>query len=222
MTVESLCKRITQFGFTLLETDFALDARQHRVDKLSRTEKSLTWVRDTGSSLMTGSLIADYLSLLERQEYSYLMSDGGVIQIAYVFDRSNIGRHRLAYYPCPFQIEPRELQMFGGGILDFISDAFLPKLEGNLLLRSPMRFDYAPDAAADFHPASHLTLNTATCRIPVRSPLQFDTFIKFVFDNFYPKAWQDQKVARSVAYSLEAECLSAHDRSRAYLNWTYQ
>jgi hypothetical protein len=110
---------------------------------------------------------------------------------------------------------------YGGGLLEFIMDAFLDKIEDNLLLRSPVRFDYAPDAAADFHPASHVTINTASCRIPARSPLQFDTFIKFIFENFYLAAWQHPKVARSLAFSLETESLSVHDRGRAYLNWVY-
>lgn len=82
MSVESLCRRVTNFGFTLLGADFALDARQHKVEHMSQTRKVLTWVRDEDATLITGSQIGDYLSLLERQDYSYLMSDGGIIQVA--------------------------------------------------------------------------------------------------------------------------------------------
>jgi hypothetical protein len=174
MTVEGLCTRVTQLGFTLLGAELALDARQHRIEVLSRAQKSLTWVRDLGVSLITGSQIADYLSLLQRQEYSYLMNDGGAVQIAYVFRDSEIERHRLAYYPCPFPIEKDELQAFGGGLVDFISEVLLTRMEETLQLCSPVRFDYAPEAIGDFHPASHVTINTSTCRIPARSPLQFD------------------------------------------------
>jgi hypothetical protein len=223
MRVESLCKRITQFGFTLLETDFALDARSHQVDKLSRTKKSLTWARESSAPMVIGSpaKIADYLSLLERQDYSYLMNDGGVIQIAFVYDRGEIEQHRLSYHPCPFLIERRELERFGGGLLDFILNAFMSDLDETLLLRSPIRFDYAPSAAGHFHPASHITVNDPCCRIPVRSPLQFDTFIKFILENFYISAWQNRAVTRVLAFRQEHECLSVHDRSRAYLNWVH-
>jgi hypothetical protein len=150
------------------------------------------------------------------------MNDGGVVQIAYVFRDSEIERHRLAYYPCPFPIEKDELQAFGGGLVDFISEVPLTRMEETLQLCSPVRFDYAPEAIGDFHPASHVTINTSTCRIPARSPLQFDTFIKFIFENFYLDAWQHPKVARSFAFKLETETLSAHDKGRAYLNWTYE
>jgi hypothetical protein len=221
MTAESLCARVTEFGFTLLGADFALDARQHKIEKLSATQKSLTWVRGGGGKIITGLKIYDYLSLLERQEYSYLMNDGGIIQLAFIFNGREIARHSLSYYPCPFSIEREELDAHGGGLLEFITDAFLDKIEDSILLRSPIRFDYAPDAVAEFHPASHVTINTTSCRIPARSLLQFDTFMKFILENFYLAAWQHPKIVRALTFRLETECLSAHDKSRAYLNWAY-
>jgi hypothetical protein len=186
MSVESICRRVTQFGFTLLETEFALDARQHKVDRLSSTRKALSWVRDDGAGLMTGnpSRVSDYLAVLERLDYSYLMRDGGNVQVAYVYDNNEIERHRLAYYPCPFQISSVELERQGSALVDYINDAFMGDVEENVLLRSPFRFDYAPDASGDFHPASHLTINGPTCRIPARAPLKFATFMKFILENF--------------------------------------
>jgi hypothetical protein len=224
MSVEALCRRITQFGFTLLKGEFAIDARQHTIERLSTRRKSLIWARDTSNSLITGNpaRINDYLSILERQEYSYLMCDGGVLQIAFVYDRSEIERDRLSYHPCPFPITPDELRAFGGGLLEFIRDAFMDRIEENLLLRSPIRFDYAPAAVADFHPASHVTVNDPSCRIPARAPLRFDTFMKLILENFYLEAWQDPAIARELAFSQEDECLSDHDRGRAYLHWMHQ
>ena len=68
MSPEALCKHVTQVGFTLLEAEFALDARPHKIENLSATRKSLIWVRDENSSLMTAnpSKVGDYLSLLEH------------------------------------------------------------------------------------------------------------------------------------------------------------
>jgi hypothetical protein len=167
--------------------------------------------------------LEDYIALLANQEYSYLMSDGGVIQIAYIFDGDQIERHRLAYYPCPFAITYRDLSAYGGGgILDLINDQFMTEIEGNLLLKSPIRFDYVPKAAADYHPASHITLNDPSCRIPARAPLGFDTFMKFILENFYMDAWKNQAVARELTFSHEEDCMSDHDRGRAYLDWTHR
>jgi hypothetical protein len=223
MNVEALCRRVTQFGFILLGADFAMDARQHSVEWLSATRKSVMWARDSLNSLMVEnpSHVGDYLSILEKREYSYLMRDGGVLQIAFVFDRGQIERHRLLYFPCPFRITRHDLNAFNGGLLDLIQDAFMDELDEKLLLRSPIRFDYVPNAGTDFHPASHLTLNDPSCRIPARAPLRFDTFMKFVLENFYIEAWQHPPIARALAFSQEAECLSEHDKRRAYLHWEH-
>jgi hypothetical protein len=41
MRAEKLCKRATEFGFTLLGAEFAIDAREHFVEKLSATQNLL-------------------------------------------------------------------------------------------------------------------------------------------------------------------------------------
>jgi hypothetical protein len=225
MTPEATSRHVTQFGFTMLENGFALDARQHVVRSQTATRKSLIWARSVDSTLITGNpaRLEDYISLLGNQDYSYLMNDGGVIQISYIFDRDQIERHRLTYFPCPFLISRRDLTPHGEeGILDFINDQLMTEVEENLLLKSPIRFDYAPGAAADYHPASHVTLNDPSCRIPARAPLNFDTFMKFVLENFYFDAWQSQAVIHELAFIHEEDCMSDHDRSRAYLDWVHR
>jgi len=223
MTAESICKRITQFGFDLLGADFALDARQHRVETLSTTQKSVIWVRDTHNSFITANpaRVSDYLLVLKNREYSFLMNDGGIIQVAYTFDRLLVVRHRLAFYPCPFDISRRELNAFDGGLVDFIQNVFMHDLEKSVLLRSPIRFDYSPADASELHPASHITLNDPSCRIPARAPLTFSTFMKFVLENFYKEAWLDRRIKRSLVFTNEDECLSQYDQERAFLHWNY-
>jgi hypothetical protein len=158
-----------------------------------------TWARNVDATLITDNpaRLEDYISVLGNREYSYLMNDGGVIQIAYIFDRDQIEGHRLVYFPCPFLISRRDLSPYGdAGILDLINDQLMTEIEENLLLKSPIRFDYAPGAAADYHPALHITLNDPSCRIPARAPLNFDTFMKFILENFYFDVWQSRAVIR--------------------------
>jgi len=92
MSAETICWRATRFGFTLLGNEFALDARPHLVERHTATRKSVMWVRTGDHSLMAGNpaRLEDYITLLVNQEYSYLMYDGGVIQIAYTFDSDRI------------------------------------------------------------------------------------------------------------------------------------
>ena len=43
----------------------------------------------------------------------------------------------------------------------------------------------------------------------------FDTFMKFILENFYFDVSE-------LAFSHEEDCMSDHDRSRAYLHWTHR
>ena len=222
MNVKKLCTHITDFGFALIEAGFALDAQTHVPDESKRNGTSLMWVRSQDAPLMVEnpSTIDCYLSLIENRNYSYLMNDGGVIQIGFKYRGRRVEEHRLLYHPCPFLVTEEEVDEFGRGPIDFINGRFMDDVKDNVLLRSPIRFDYSPDAATESHPASHLTLDGLDCRIPVRSPLQFGTFIEFVLRNFYLDAWRHRVVDRLRHLRHEdEECLSNRDRRRIHLSW---
>jgi hypothetical protein len=123
------------------------------------------------------------------------------------------------YYPCPFSIDTSLLEEFEGGLSDLIREVYMEDLERSVALRSPIRFDYAPESAADFHPASHITINEQTCRIPVRSPMRFDQFMRFILENFYPHVLAEESIADAILKEHDAECLSEHDRGRIHLTW---
>ena len=222
MNVEKLCAHITNFGFDLIGAELALDAKPHVAEEVSGNRKSLIWVRDRDAPLMIGnpSTFDCYRSLVEARDYSYLMNDGGVIQIALTYEGRRIAAHRFLYHPCPFLVTKAEIDEFGGGLLDFIDGAYMDDVMDNLFLKSPIRFDFAPDAVTESHPASHLTLNGPDCRIPVRAPLQFGTFIEFVLRNFYTDAWpyRVDSQLRQFRHDDE-ECLTADDRRRIHLSW---
>ncbi|WP_296595427.1 DUF2290 domain-containing protein [Phenylobacterium sp.] len=222
MSVAALARRITQFGFDLLGSEFALDARAHVAESLSSTRSALMWVRDhPDASLIIDdpARILDYLALLERKEYSFLMHDGAIVQVSYTFEGTDIDRHRLLYYPCPFSIDATLLDELEVSLSDLIREIYMEDLERSVALRSPVRFDYAPEAAADFHPASHITFNEQSCRIPVRAPMRFDQFMRFVLENFYPSILEDESISAAILNERDGECLSDHDRNRIHLTW---
>lgn len=223
MSLSALCRRITEFGFKLLENGFALDARVHVVANLTATRSSLVWTRNNpNASLIIDdpARIMDYVTLLEGKEYSFLMHDGAIVQISYIFERDTIYRHRLVYYPCPLSLDPSLIADQQQTLSDLIREVYLNDLERSVALKSPIRFDFAPYAAADYHPASHMTFNAQTCRIPVRSPIRFDQFMKFVLENFYPHVLRVESVAKAILGAHDAECLSDHDRRRIHLTWS--
>src|SRR5690349_20360208 len=51
-----------------------------------------------------------YRSWLEAAEYSALLSDASMLQISYDFAAGQLVGHRLAYIPCPFDIDKELLE----------------------------------------------------------------------------------------------------------------
>ena len=132
--------------------------------------------------------IEEYQCWIRAQEYLVLLYDGSILQCSYEFEGRDIVKHRLLYYPCPFDLTSQQLQE---EVLDDIVSGFI-KAGGvsEVRLRTPIRFDYDLHARSNDHPTSHLTLLTENCRWPVVAPLSPGHFVRFVFRNFYPEVWK--------------------------------
>ncbi len=109
-----------------------------------------------------------------------------MIQIFYKFDKQNkLINHRLCYIPCPLEITPEEIEQFSIiGILEMIKEdntEFLNRLKNS----AQIRFDFDIKNCSNFHPASHFTILSDSCRIPVCAPIGPVSFIRFILENFY-------------------------------------
>ncbi len=122
-----------------------------------------------------------YLHWVKTGAYSAILLDGSLIQMTYDVIAGRVSGHRLAYVPCPYDLDAVLLE--GGEPLADIVELYL---NDHPALRSPIRFDYDLTSAKPGHPAAHLTLNTANCRIACIAPMHPLRFIDFVFRNFYP------------------------------------
>jgi hypothetical protein len=224
MSVIALARRITEFGYILLDAEFAVDARPHIVRSLSTSRKSISTRRGAIPSIFTRcpAKLTDYIALLEAHDYSYLMGDGGVIQIAMTYNGDDIERSRLSYHPCPLEVLQHDVNAFDGSFVDLIQEILAQDRDDSVVLRSPIRFDFDPEAAAESHPASHVTINDPSCRIAARAPLSFDTFMRFVLEHFYPEAWRVSAISGSLVFRHENECLSELDRSRLHISWSHR
>ena len=129
--------------------------------------------------------IDQYLSWVEAGQYSAILLDGSLLQMTYHFDEQDVTGHRLAYVPCPYEIEPTVLAS-GDAIGDVVRDL----LDSAPLLRSPIRFDFDAANAGPDHPAAHFTINSARCRIACIAAMHPMRFADFVFRNFYNDYWQ--------------------------------
>lgn len=137
--------------------------------------------------------IDDYCKWLEAKAFSMILYDGSFIQITYDFLGNDLVSHRLAYYPCPFDLDQDLLNE--SPILDIIS-LYRGKDNSIVKLRSPIRFDYDLKAQSLDHPAVHMTFIFPHCRWAVVAPISPGHFIRFVFKNFYPHLWNIHEFVR--------------------------
>jgi hypothetical protein len=129
--------------------------------------------------------IDQYVTWLSAGHYSALLFDGSLLQITYRVADRRVSGHRLAYIPCPYELDP-ELISSGEPMADVV-DLYR---KGDASLRSAARFDYNPATAAEGHPATHLTFNSVDCRIACVAPLHVLRFVDFVFRHFYANQWR--------------------------------
>ncbi|MFC0117782.1 DUF2290 domain-containing protein [Pseudoalteromonas xiamenensis] len=137
---------------------------------------------DTSIALKNIEYEAIYKELEKERQFNVKLLDGGLLQFFYCFEKDELIKHRLCYFPSPdfesFQNDP---------------DLYLDESQiyADILFRSvlpvPIRFDYAPnDSTVIEHPASHLTLGQyKNCRIPVATAICPSTFANFILRAFY-------------------------------------
>jgi hypothetical protein len=163
--------------------------------------------------------VAQYLEWVRHGVYSAVLRDGGLLQISYdVRDEAVVG-HRLAYVPCPVDVD-QELLDEGEPLEDVVS-LLLTAGTQTIAMRTPLRFDFDAAAARPGHPAAHFSLNSADCRVACVAPLHPYRFVDFVFQHFYPRyrrvheAWFDSAGRRR----LGSRVITDDERQKVHVSW---
>lgn len=202
MTPNEARSEIAQLASALLRFKLAVAINTPTISARGNVSR-VTWpaaasAQGTLSTLPFGSLF-EYRQFLVGSHYIALLIDGALLQISLDFRRDEIVGHRLCYYPCPL-IVPTDVDVTD---LDELDVLLLTEVEAhhelivsgtvpniiNWRMRSPIRFDYAPDAVSSSEPASHAHFIDSDTRIPVYGPLSIGHFVRFVFRHFYPRHW---------------------------------
>lgn len=93
-----------------------------------------------------------------------------------------------------------------------------------MILHSAIRFDFDfdPGSAAPGHPAAHLTINSADCRIACAAPMHIGRFTDFIFRNFYPDLWKAHLPFFGSSATREAgpRTLTPEERNIPHLYWS--
>jgi len=190
-------------------------------NSVSKTVDTISWAAGRGNSFLSNRgdpTIEQYHQWILDGQYSAILTDGSLLQVTYNFENGEVSGHRLAYVPCPFDIDSQFLVEMTPG--DAIQLYMMEKL-GDIRLRSPVRFDFAPAQAKPGHPASHLTINSSTCRIACAAPIRIGRFVDFVYRHFYPKAHAlHTNFFTALAFgSLGSDCISQEDGEGLHLRW---
>ncbi len=157
-----------------------------------------------------------YLSWISTGSYSAVLADAGLLQMSFKVEGGKVTEHRLAYTPCPFILD-EEMLKSGEPIADIVetyrgSDA---------PMRTPIRFDYAPAVSKRGHPASHVTLNGANCRIACVAPMHPMRFVDFVYRSFYPDQWvaHEPFFRPAVGRHLGPGVITEDDQQSVHVSW---
>ena len=160
--IDNLLDTILNAGFVIL--------RQPVVCRGSSRRTQVTWPSLMRPDVVTGyGTVDEYMAQLDCTAYSAVLLDGSIVQLEYGMDGASIVSHRLAFYPCPFQIDADLLGEFGLREVIEASDSL-----DLVRLRTPVRFDFALQAERDDHSASHVHFNHEECRVAVSSPVDPD------------------------------------------------
>jgi hypothetical protein len=160
--------------------------------------------------------IDQYVSWLRAGHYSALLFDGSLLQITYRITDRTVSAHRLAYVPCPYDLD-EELVRSGEPMEDVV-DLYR---NTDATLRSAVRFDFSPTAASKGHPATHLTFNSVDCRIGCVAPLHVLRFVDFVFRHFYAAHREAHQSFFEVAATahIGARTLTEAEQTSLHATW---
>lgn len=142
--------------------------------------------RDLSVTLKNVPYQESYSILLNQRSFNLKLIDGGLIQMMYQFNKTELMAHRLAFFPSPDLLEYQN----NSEIYE------MDELYGDIIARnvvtSPVRFDFDRLNFVDYdHPMSHLTIGQyKNCRIPVSGAVSPFLFINFILRSFYNTPYQ--------------------------------
>ncbi|MCK4814677.1 DUF2290 domain-containing protein [bacterium] len=161
--------------------------------------------------------LEQYKSILADNSYTCILIDGSIFRISYTFQRESIISHSLWYYPCPFNIPYDDIKT--DPLLDLVeiySEAGFEYCN----FKGPLRFDYdLTRSISIYHPASHVHICNADCRIPAKAPISPGAFFKFIFFNFYPDIWEENKFIKDLPEHRYDKTIVLDESKLIHFSW---
>ena len=178
----------------------------------------LSWFNHVGGREFASSAfltIKQYLSILENGSYHALLNDYSIIRVSFTFHQNKLVSQNLLWWPCPVEIDFNDS---GEESPIDIINLFLEDVE-SYRMRSPIRIDFDLSKDTIDHPKAHIHTQHPKSRMNTISPICFNTFVKFIFNHYYPMVVLDNKYfpsysisypsTKEISYSLREKLIIA-------------
>lgn len=147
----------------------------------------------------------EYEELINNRQFSFLLIDRTIIQIYYEFNRDDLTKYKLAFYPYPVltlenlnQVEDYYCDAYDETLCDFYQD-LLKEESLKLTNTSHLRFDY--DYAVTSHAQSELQIGAINnIRISAKVLIYPFVFIDFIIRNLFRNDQKYQDIIQSEKY----------------------
>lgn len=218
-TPSEMARRLNVFVEKALGENLVLDINTHLAIENGPQKKRITWQSFEPFDILAHPLgtIDEYLYFLRERHFSFVTMDGSIIQITYDIRRGDFVSHRLSYIPCPIDLDADLLEL--DTLDNIVEDAFINSPRSEIRLRSSLRFDYDPEASSAQHPASHLTFNYDSVRIPVKRIVDTESFLTFVWSNFFVPRKAVSCASIPFASDVPFDVLDSQHRLRPHISW---
>jgi hypothetical protein len=216
MTYSSLRSEIQNLLKSLNSSNIAPFVNQVVCRDLGSNRKRVTWAPEASGGLFKGDFtcISDYRRWIDENAYSAILYDGSILQMSYDFSNNEMIGHRLAYLPCPYDLDINFLVEMS---LDEAICLYQDSGQAVVRLRSAIRFDWDSSVSNPNHPDVHVTLNSAHCRWAVVAPLSVGHFVRFVFKHFYPGFWEIHSFLRDWPQRLGDRSITASQEESLHI-----
>lgn len=236
MGAPTFCNFINGFFASLKAEELIWAFNHHRTKRMGDGTSRVWWrgSEDTGNFQdWDGNKveIGEYRDALERKDYSFLLNDGGIVQILLDYEGKSVLKYRYAYLPCPISLASGgEIGLYAEGEKGDSLKRSLSSMDGSdfrdsLVIVAPLRFEWERDQDLEDEPKSHVHLGVSEGRVAVSHPVSVWNFLHFVFKNFYPdefKKFKDShKFTRNKIPGIpkaEESCIREHEREHAHIS----
>lgn len=103
--LDKFCESLQKVGLILHFNEHTLETNNLIKDVSWRGNKNSATNDYMGNERVT---VDEYLVALERNHYSFLLKDGGIVQISVSYENSSFIGYRYAYLPCPISLKDCE------------------------------------------------------------------------------------------------------------------